>query len=97
MNIGIIKLTIRIPGNQSLKGKRKVVSSLCQKLRNRFSISVSEVESNDDLKMAVIGISFVSNSTQIINQVISQILSFLQDHAGDFVLVNFDQDIIVGF
>ncbi|MBA2654224.1 MAG: DUF503 domain-containing protein [Gammaproteobacteria bacterium] len=97
MNVGIIKFTIRMPANQSLKDKRKVVHSLCQKLRNTFGISVAEVESNDNLKIGVIGISFVSNSTQILDQIVAQILSYLREHSGDFVLVDFQQDIIAGF
>jgi uncharacterized protein len=97
MNIGIIKFTIRIPTNQSLKGKRKVVKSLCQKLRNQFEVAVAEVERNDALKIAVIGISLVSNNTAIIHQIIAQILDYIRDHSGDFVLQDFDQDIITGF
>lgn len=97
MNIGIIKFSIRIPGSQNLKNKRKVVHSLCQKIRNKFSLSVAEVESLDDAKNAIIGISFVSNSTKIIHQIISQVLTYLQEESGEFVLVDFNQDIISGF
>jgi uncharacterized protein YlxP (DUF503 family) len=97
MNIGVIKFTIRIPANQSLKGKRKVVSSLLQKLRNRFYISVAEVACNDDLKMAILGAVFVSNSKVVINQLISEILRYLQAQAGNFILVDFNQEIIAGY
>lgn len=96
MNIGVIKFSIRIPNNQSLKGKRRIVNSLCQKIRNKFPVSVAEVESNDDLKKGVIGISFVSNSTLVIQQILSQILAFLQEYPGDFILLEFDQDIMAG-
>lgn len=97
MNIGIIKFTIRLPANSSLKGKRKVVHSLCQKMRNKFCISVAEVESLDDAKTAVVGVSFVSNNMAIIHQLNSQVLGYLQDHAGDYILLDFKQDIISGF
>lgn len=94
MKIGIIKFSIRLPANQSLKGKRRVVNSICQRIRNQFNVAVAEVESNDNLKIAIIGISFVSNSTKVVQQVISQILNFLQSYGGDFILDEFNQNII---
>lgn len=97
MNVGIIKFSLQLPGNQSLKGKRKIIKSLCQKIRNTFEVSVAEVASNDDLKYAVIGISVVSNDPRVLQQVIAQILSFLQNYMGDFVLQDFSQDIVTGY
>lgn len=97
MYIGIFKFTIHIPGSHSLKEKRRVVRSLCQKLRNTFTVSVAEVSDNDVWQTATIGISFVSNSVQIIQQVLSQILSYLQQHAGEYMLAEHKQEIISGF
>src|SRR5262245_28791098 len=97
MHIGIVKFSIRLPGNHSLKGKRKIVHSLCQKLRNTFTIAVAEVAANDDHQTAIIGISSVSNSTATLDQVIKQILSYLQNHASDYILLDFQSDIIKGF
>lgn len=97
MIVGVIKFSLHLPANQSLKGKRKVVKSLCQKIRNHFEVAVGEVEHNDHLKSAVIGISLVSNDGQIIQKVISQILSFIQGSAADFILQDFHQEILTGF
>jgi uncharacterized protein YlxP (DUF503 family) len=97
MHVGIIKFTIRLPGNQSLKGKRHIVHSLCQKIRNKFNLSVAEVDQLDDLKSSQIGISFVSNSHQLVHQIISQILAYLQQQVGDFVLTDFNQEILTGW
>jgi uncharacterized protein YlxP (DUF503 family) len=94
MHIGVCKFTIRIPSSHSLKAKRRVVSSLCQRIRNQFNIAVAEVDDNDVWQMAAIGISCVSSSSQVINKVLSQILSFVQQHAGDYILVDYHQEII---
>lgn len=96
MNVGVIKLSIRLPLSRSLKAKRRIVQSLCQKIKNNFEVAVSEVESLDDLKMGVIGISLVSNSSVIIQKVISQILHYVQEQTGDFVLLDFHHEIIAG-
>jgi uncharacterized protein len=97
MHIAIIKFTIRMPGNQSLKGKRSIVNSLCKKMQHRFSLSVAEVELQNNLKTAVIGLCFVSSSTQVLHKVISQILNYLQENAGNYILDKFEREIIAGF
>ena len=45
MVIGILRLEITLHGNDSLKGKRNVARSLKQKLRNKFNVSVAEIDS----------------------------------------------------
>lgn len=97
MHIGVCKITIRIPASQSLKEKRRVVNSLCQKLRNTFAVAVAEVEDNDIWKSATIGVTCVSNSSQVIQQLLSQILSYIKTHAGNYLLVDYKQEIISGF
>lgn len=47
MVIGVLKLTFRLHGNRSLKGKRSVASSLKRKLRNKFNVAVAETECQD--------------------------------------------------
>lgn len=96
MNVGVIKFSIYLPSNQSLKGKRSVVKSLCHKLRNHFDIAIAEVEDNDQLKTAVIGISLVSNDSKIIQKVTSQILHYIQEHSADFILQDFHHEIMPG-
>lgn len=97
MQVGIIKFTIHLPDNHSLKGKRRVINSLCQKLRNHFEISVAEVEHHDNLSLSSIGMSFVSNNGQVIQKVITDIMTYLQNYTGDFILGEFKQDVITGF
>ena len=43
MVVAIARLTLIIHDNNSLKGKRKVVKSLIEKVRHRFEASVAEV------------------------------------------------------
>ena len=47
MVIGIMRLTLFLPENHSLKGKRQVSRSLVQRIRNRFNVAVSEVADQD--------------------------------------------------
>ncbi len=48
-------------GNDSLKGKRSVANSLKRKMRNKFNVSVAEVESLDNHVRLVLAAVTVSN------------------------------------
>ena len=78
MIVGIIRLRVRLPGNHSLKGKRRVVKSLIGQVRSHFNVAVSEIAMNDVLQRAEIGISTIGNSQPIINSVLDKILEFIE-------------------
>jgi uncharacterized protein YlxP (DUF503 family) len=79
MIVGIIRLRVRLPGNNSLKGKRRVVKSLIGQVSSHFNnVAVSEVALHDVWQRAEIGISTVGNSHPIINSVLDKILEFIE-------------------
>ncbi len=78
MIVGIIRLRVRLPGNHSLKGKRRVVKSLIGQVRSRFNVAVAEIALNDVWQRADIGISTIGNSQPIINSVLDKILEFIE-------------------
>jgi uncharacterized protein len=45
--IGLLTLELHFPGARSLKDKRQVLRSLEQRIRNRFNVSIAEVEHQD--------------------------------------------------
>jgi hypothetical protein len=47
MVVGAARVELHVHGSQSLKEKRGVVRSITQRLRNRFNVSVAEVEHQD--------------------------------------------------
>lgn len=78
MIVGIIRLRVRLPGNHSLKGKRRVIKSLIGQVRSRFNVAVSEIALNDVWQRAEIGISTIGNSQSTINSVLDKILEFIE-------------------
>ena len=78
MIVGIIRLRVRLPGNHSLKGKRRVIKSLIGQVRSRFNVAVSEIALNDVWQRAEIGISTIGNSQPTINSVLDKILEFIE-------------------
>lgn len=85
MIVGVMTTQLYLHGVISLKDKRKIVKSLIERLKNRFNISVSEVDHNDIKTSAIIAIAVVSNDTQFVNKQLDKILDFMRND-GRFAL-----------
>jgi uncharacterized protein YlxP (DUF503 family) len=94
VNVGICKIKLHLPDNLSLKGKRQVVKSLTARLRNKFDVSVAEVEDNDLWQLATIGICFVSNDKRFTNEVLSKTVEFVVNSQGDFEMLDYEIEIL---
>ncbi len=76
--VGSLKIEFRLTDNRSLKGKRKVVRSMVDKVKSRFNVSIAEVGSNDKWQKIELGISAVGNDRRHIDSSLNHILSFLE-------------------
>ena len=94
MNVGVLKISLRIVGNSSLKDKRRVVKSIITQAKNRFNISVAEVENNDKWQLATIGICCVSNDKRLINDILSKTKSFISNGRFDVEVIESQVEII---
>ncbi len=83
-----------MPDNLSLKGKRQVVKSLTARLKNKFNISVAEVEDNDIWQLATIGICFVSNEQRFTNEVLSKAVEMVVENQGDYEMLDYEIEIL---
>lgn len=93
MVVGILKITLIIPGNSSLKGKRKVIKSLLDKLRSKFNLAAAEVEDNDLWQKAGLGLALVGNDRRFINSSMDKVLDFIY-RTADAEIVDSDSEII---
>ncbi|MFC1901781.1 DUF503 domain-containing protein [Chloroflexota bacterium] len=94
MNVGVCKVSLRLPENLSLKGKRQIVKSITSRLRNKFNISVAEVGDNDAWQLATIGICYVSNDGRHTNQVLSGIVNFITNSRFDAEILDYEIEIL---
>jgi len=74
------KLTFSIPEAVSLKDKRQVRRSLIEKTRQRFNVSVSEVDAQDIHKTLVIGIAVVSGEMSHAQNSLDEIIRFMENN-----------------
>ena len=77
MVVGIGTIVLRLHGNNSLKGKRKVVKSIVSRLQNNFNASVAEVGANNSHQRAEIGLAFVGNNRRVINSKLDKALNLI--------------------
>jgi len=69
---------IHIPMSHSLKMKRRVIKSLKDKIRARFSASVAEIGDPEKWQRAVLGISIVNNDKTYLASAKQSILNIIE-------------------
>ena len=81
--IGTVEL--HLPEVGSLKGKRRALKGLKQRLRQRFEISVAEVDNHDTWQRATLALACVSGDSRHANEVISKAMDFIEDSVDGYV------------
>ncbi len=93
MVVGLGNIQLRLHDCRSLKGKRKVVKAIIQRIRNNFNVSVAEVGSNDIHQRAEIGFALVGNDRTVINSKIDKIFN-LTDALGLAEMIDSEMEMI---
>jgi uncharacterized protein YlxP (DUF503 family) len=94
MNVGVCKVSLRLPENLSLKGKRQVVKSITSRVRHKFNVAVAEVDDHDVWQLATIGICCVSNNRRYTNQVLSKVVDFVVNGRFEVEILDYEIEII---
>ena len=83
--VAVGTVEIHLPDVGSLKGKRRALKGLKEKLRRRFEISVVEVDHQDAWQRATLALACVSGDSRHANEVISKAMDFIEDHVDGYV------------
>jgi uncharacterized protein len=94
MTVGVLLLRLRLPENQSLKGKRGVIKSVIARVQNRYAVSAAEVGENDRWQVAEIGISCVSNSSVHAQEVLNKVIGFVEEERLDVEVLDSEIEIL---
>ncbi|MFH1335908.1 MAG: DUF503 domain-containing protein [Candidatus Zixiibacteriota bacterium] len=86
MVVGIANIEIHIPESGSLKSKRHFLKRIKDRVKNRFNVSIAEVDHNDLWQRTTLGVSVVANEQQFANQVLSQVVEFISREQGIQIL-----------
>ncbi len=96
MNIGVCRIELRLPENQSLKGKRRVIKSITTRLRNDCNVSVAEVDNQDLWQLATLGVASVSNHGGHAQEILSGVVRFISQNYPDLELLSSEIEILPG-
>jgi len=94
MNVGVCRIEFRLPENLSLKGKRRVVKSITTRVRNKFNVSVAEVDDQNLWQLATLGICCVSNNSRYTNEVLSKVVDFIVDGRFEVEILNYEIELL---
>ena len=97
MNVGVCKLELRLPENESLKGKRRVIQSIITRLQNRYNISVAEIDNQGLWQLATLGITCVSNHRRHVNETLSNVIHFVAQHYPDVEMLSSETEVFSAF
>lgn len=79
MVIGVLELVLRLPEAHSLKEKRRHLKSLVTRIRNKFNVSVSEVDHQDSWQSAVLAVAHAGKDRPFANQILDHVIDFTEN------------------
>jgi uncharacterized protein YlxP (DUF503 family) len=94
MNVGVCRVKLRFPENLSLKGKRQILNSITTRLRNKFNVSVAEVDDNELWQLASLGICCVSNNSRYTNEVLSRVVDSIVNGRFEVEILDYEIEIL---
>lgn len=77
MSVGLLLLDCYISGSQSLKDKRRILSSLSERLRRQFNIAIAEVEYQDQWQRAQLAIVLVNTNWRMLQSSMSKLTEYI--------------------
>ena len=92
MHVGICTLHLRLSENHSLKEKRSTIKSIKDRTRNKFNVSIAEIDGQDKWQWATLGVACVSNDARFANSMLSKVVDFI-DSVYLVELVDYEMEI----
>jgi uncharacterized protein YlxP (DUF503 family) len=93
MVIGVVKVKIYTPWVHSLKEKRMVVKSLSAKVRNKFNVSIAEVEDQDIHQSVVLAFACVAGDKTQADSICDHVINFIEGNTeGEIINIERETD-----
>jgi uncharacterized protein YlxP (DUF503 family) len=93
MVIAYALFDLHLPGCAGLKEKRMIVRSLKSRIRNAFEVSVAEVDSQDLLQRAGIGVAVIGPDQEPLDALLQKILGFVESNL-DGEIVSYENEFL---
>lgn len=77
-HVHVLTVRLHIPQARSLKDKRMVIKSLKAQIRNKFNVSVAELDELDKWQVAILGVAMIGNENRLLQSTAQHIISFIE-------------------
>ena len=94
MTVGACRVTLRLPENDSLKGKRQLVKSIISRVHNKYNVSIAEIDDNESWQILSLGISCVSNSVRHADEMLTNVVKFIAGSRLDAELLDYEIELL---
>jgi len=79
VTVGVLRLTLFIHENHSLKGKRSVLRKIKARVRDKFNVSIAECGDHDMWQRALLGISQVGTDQPFVDGALREVVRFIDE------------------
>jgi len=86
IRVGILQIYFHVSNSMSLKEKRVVLRQIKDNVKQKFNVSIAEVDNHDKWQAATIGISCVSHDKKHIDSTLNKIRDFFENNRN--IVVN---------
>ena len=93
MILGSLQLELHFPEPQSLKEKRFVLKSVLVRLRQKFNVSVAELDGMDLWQSSVIGIGTIGKHRKDVDRALTGVLNFF-DREPDLRVSRYQKELL---
>jgi uncharacterized protein YlxP (DUF503 family) len=76
--VGILKLTLLLAENHSLKGKRSVLGQIKGRVLQKFNVSVAECDAQGLWQKAVLGFSIAGSDRRVVDSSLRHLIRFVE-------------------
>ena len=78
MYVGILRLALRVHAAQSLKDRRRSVTSLIARVRNRFNVAAADVDEDPGPSAATVAVVCVANDPRYLDGLLRKVVDFAE-------------------
>jgi uncharacterized protein YlxP (DUF503 family) len=79
VTVGVLRLTLYLPENHSLKGKRSVLRTIKARVRNKFNVSIAEAGDHDLWQRGLLGIAQVGTDEPFVDAPLREVVRYIDD------------------
>jgi hypothetical protein len=94
MVIGACTVELHLPGNGSLKGKRRVLKPILARLRREFNLATAEVAHQDVWQSAQVALVTIANDPGRVHAVLERAIRWIETYHPEVQVVDWEIEIL---